>query len=182
MTRQMVLDQSREVFCGNGFESLLHHCAAVWQYLSRQPISSILALSATNHGIRDYVLTHLTDLRGSILHASSKEQLRDSPFNIWSALQTLSLYRMPFGAASCFANLSMQHLRCLCLSSQFCASVEVPRLTKVLAEGSLPALEELETSFGIRKISDLKHLARGSWPRLKVLKLHRSPNVSTQQV
>ena len=106
--------------------------------------------------------------------------MRDSPFNIWSELQTLSLYRMPEGAASCFANLSMQHLQCLCLSSvQICSSEEVPGLTESLAEGSLPALEELEISFGIRSIRDLEHLARGSW---KVLKLHRSSDVSKKQV
>ena len=106
--------------------------------------------------------------------------MQDSPFNLWSALQTLSLCDTPHVAASCFANLKMQHLRCLKLSYMY--GQDTTGIAATLADGRLPALEELELSLGIRSTNDLEHLARGQWPLLKRLKLGRHHKVPKTQV
>lgn len=74
----------------------------------------------------------------------------------------------------------MQHLRCLKLSDTY--GHKATGFAATLADGQLPALEELELDLGIRSISDLEPLARGQWPLLKMLKLARHHKVSKTQL
>ena len=76
----------------------------------------------------------------------------------------------------------MNYLQSLSLQSWSYKERDETGLTAKLADGELPALEELDIGCGIGSVSDPEDLARGQWPCLKVLKLHRSSDVSKKQV